>query len=630
MLVTGLVVWLSLSSTAAVSERADRFVATEVPQLRAIGALQDAVHRRTLSLYLYYATLDAAQEGDGDEVRAAFAQHLWQLETLSAPPSELVAFGDHMADFDRHAELFHEEMIKGRARSWDTLRLHLANAQVASDALNDVLMSWAESIRQTASEGGTQTLSQIGHLNRNQLGLSIVMAVVALFVLAITRARLRDQDELYRQAYFHPLTGLPNRSRLQADWHAEDGPPQCTAGTLLVISLDRYRMMTGTFGHGFGNEVVVAMTERIQTALTTAAAGGQLYQFGQSTWAVSLPGDETHAAKAAAALLSAGEITLSIRERELAVSCSIGACHYPEHGATIDRLLRNCDSSLREAQSAGGGTWRTYEAQLTERMERFLSTEQALRRGLAEGELELFFQPKRSASTLECTGAEALLRWRRNGQFVSPGEFIPVAEESGLILPIGRWVIEEACRHWRGLFEIGAPALPVAVNVSAQQFQASGFVEHVEATLARFEIPPVMLELEITEEATFGDEQTVIETLHALRAVGVRLAIDDFGTGYSSLAYLTAFPIDVLKIDQRFIQNLDNSDRDRSIVRMVAAMAQQLGFETVAEGVETQGQADLVRKFGCDVIQGYVYSRPLPAEDYRIYLEAHASDRSAA
>ncbi len=623
--VTGLVVWLSLSATQAVSVRADRLVATDVPRLRTFGALQDAIHRRTLTLYLYYATAEPEPWQDSEGVRAGFSEHLERLQALGLPAAELDALYTSIARFDQHALAFHEEMAMGASRSWDTLRLHLANAQLTSDELNEVLMRWSEEIRRSAGEGGTQTLAELSKLNRNQLGLAVVTAIVALFVLAITRGRLKDQDALYRRAYFSPLTGLPNIRRLEADWASAKSTSRAAPCGLLVMSLDRYRMITGTYGHAFAELLLKEIADRFSSVLHDCGGEAQIYQFTQASWLVVLSSARDHedSRETLDALLHACRVPVSIDGRELAVSCSVGASYYPDHGGSLEDLLRNCDSSLTEAQKLGGGHCAVFNAEMVHRAERFLSLEQALRTALDKGELELFLQPKVGSTTLDCLGAEALLRWRRDGQLVSPGEFIPVAEESGLIVPIGQWVIEEACRLWREFCDGGAPPIQLAVNVSAQQFQAPGFVHHLEATLAKFAVPPVMLELEITEEATFGDEEQVAETLRALRLVGVRIAIDDFGTGYSSLAYLTTFPIDVLKIDQRFVQNIDTSKRDESVISTIAAMARQLGFETVAEGVETERQAQLVRELGCEYLQGYLYSPPLPAREFLAFLDQH-------
>ncbi|MGH8597750.1 MAG: EAL domain-containing protein, partial [Gammaproteobacteria bacterium] len=212
---------------------------------------------------------------------------------------------------------------------------------------------------------------------------------------------------------------------------------------------------------------------------------------------------------------------------------------------------------------------------------------------------------------------------------VSPAAFIPVAEQSGLILPLGRWVIEEGCRLWRHFAVQGLPPLPIALNVSAQQFLSIGFVELVQATLRRYDVPPQMIELEITEEATLGDPEMVTAILRALKATGVTLAIDDFGTGYSSMAYLTSFPVDVLKIDQQFVRNLETSARDASIVSMIVALAQELEFKIVAEGVETEYQANVLRGLGCDLMQGFLYSRPLPVVDYQRFVEDSLSPEPA-
>ncbi len=623
IVIAGVVSWLNLDATRSVSSRANTLVAKHIPQLREIGALQEAVHQRVLNLYLYYATTEQAHWLKSEQKHGEFAARLSTLEKLDTSRAQTERLQKLIQSFDQSAQKFHQEMRKNNQRDWDVLRDHLASSQVSATKLEAKLVTWAETIRSSAGEGGSQTTLEISRLNRIQIGFSVVILFIALFVLTMLRGRVKDQADLYHHAYFDRLTGLPNRRRMEADWldnSSAVGNANQTA--LLLINLDRYQLLTGTFGHALGDQAVLVMSDRLRNVILPYNQRATLYQFAPATWLIVFnePPDYSDSIIFTKLIVDSTLEPLQLNERELSVTCSIGVTYFPAHGTDVDSLLRNADSALREAQSAGGGRYTIYHPDMQRRTEKFLSIESALRNGYKHGEFELFFQPKINALNLNCIGAEALIRWRRDGKLVPPFEFIPVAEESGLIIPIGHWVIEAACQQWRAWIDGGIAALPIAVNVSVQQFQQPGFAQQVSTILAQYEMPANMLELEITEEATFGDPQQVVATLQDLKKIGVSLAIDDFGTGYSSLSYLKSFPVDILKIDQVFVRQMESSARDHSIVNMMVTLARELGFKVVAEGVETEYQQESLRSMGCDFFQGYLYSKPLPVSGYHDFL----------
>jgi diguanylate cyclase (GGDEF)-like protein len=625
VLLAGVVSWLALDASRGVTERTNALVEEQIPELRAIGSLQDSLHRRVLNLYLYYATMEEALWETGGRIGDQIDAHLAELEGAAGLAEDGVVLRADIAELARYVDAFHLEMTKGRGRDWDVLREHLAGAQTVAGRIDGLLIAWAERIRAEVRDGGAATRLEVAQLNTMQIGFSIVLLLIVLIVVGMLIARIKDQAELYNRAYFDRLTGLPNRRRMEEDWQRSEPAKR---RSLLLVKLDRYQLFTATFGHAVVDEIALLVVKRLQNAISIQRNDAQLYQFAPATWLIQVEDDEDHNASTLLSemILRTALKPLQMAERELTVTSSIGVTHSPEHGDDVDELIHNADSALRTAQLKGECRAAVYLRRMKEQSEQFLNIEAAMRKGLHNTEFELFYQPKLDATDLICTGAEALVRWRREGELVSPGEFIPVAEESGFIMALGRWVIEEACRQWQEWSHAGSAVLPIAVNVSAQQFQAPDFVDEVAQALEKHSVPPSMLELEITEEATFGDPDAVVASLRALKDLGVTLAIDDFGTGYSSLAYLKTFPVDVLKIDRAFIHDMDESARDLSIVNMMVMLGRKLGFKVVAEGVETEYQQEHLRNIGCDLLQGFLYSKPLPADEFASFTARAASD----
>ena len=290
---------------------------------------------------------------------------------------------------------------------------------------------------------------------------------------------------------------------------------------------------------------------------------------------------------------------------------------YPQDGETAEALLSNADTTLYQAKGQGRDCVRFFETGMNQRLLQYLNLEGDLRRAIAKAEFWLQYQPIVCLADGKVRGAEALSRWRRGGaDIISPADFIPIAEQSGLIVPIGRWVLETAVQEARLWADAGHAGLYISINLSARQFREAGLANMIKTIMAKAGVNPAMIRLELTESTVMNDAEQAALTLHELHDIGCRLAIDDFGTGYSSLAYLKRFPIDVLKIDRAFVRDLETSHEDVPLIQAMVDMSRALGMSVVAEGIETQGQATLLQRLGCEFAQGYFFGRPVDSERF--------------
>jgi diguanylate cyclase (GGDEF)-like protein len=432
-----------------------------------------------------------------------------------------------------------------------------------------------------------------------------------------------------RLANYDAVTGLANRalltSRLEDALRCNHGAT--TRGALIHINLDRFKKINEALGTGAGDSVLRGVAIRLELALHASGfpsregegRGALLCRLGGDEFAVLLENvDEAQQiAAVAGAALEALAAPLRAGGEDVFLSASVGITVFPDDGTEAGEILTNSAVAMRHAKQEGGNGVRFYSKQLNARSLHRLSLETALRRAIEREELSLVFQPKVRTSTGRGTGAEALLRWRHPERgLVSPAEFIPLAEESGLILPLGDWVLQATCAQVRAWRDAGLGVPRIAVNVSSTQFRGQRLRTSVRAALDASGLDPSDLALELTESAMMEDAPRNAHMLRELKDIGIRLAIDDFGTGYSSLSYLKRFPLDELKIDRSFVAGVDTDPDTAAIVIAIIAMAHHLGLSVVAEGVETKSQLALLRRHECDECQGYLFSKPLPVDQF--------------
>jgi diguanylate cyclase (GGDEF)-like protein len=397
---------------------------------------------------------------------------------------------------------------------------------------------------------------------------------------------------------------------------------------VLCLDLDHFKSVNDTLGHPVGDSLLKAVAERLRQKVRdtdiVARLGGDEFAI------VQIAAEQPRGAIVLAdRLIEALSKPFDLTGHQLVIGTSIGIALAPSDGLDTDQLIKNADMALYRAKADGRGVFRFFEPEMDAKMQARRTLEIDLRKALVEGEFELFYQPLVNLQSNEISGFEALLRWNHPTRgLVPPSEFIPIAEEMGLIVPLGEQVLRQACTEaagWPG-------DIRVAVNLSPVQFKSKTLALAVTTALASSGLPPQRLELEITESVLLQDNEATLTTLHQLRALGVRISMDDFGTGYSSLSYLRSFPFDKIKIDQSFVQDMSGGEDDSvAIIRAVAGLGRNLGMATTAEGVETQEQLGYLRQEGCSEVHGYLFSRPMPARDVPSLLEKVREDlRSAA
>ena len=443
-----------------------------------------------------------------------------------------------------------------------------------------------------------------------------------------TAALRRNQRSLEHMAKHDPLTGLPNRHRFVESLQDAIGDPGRDSFALLFIDLDHFKEINDSLGHSVGDELLRAVSERLVSVVRHADLVARL---GGDEFTVLL--SDVDSRKAALNIgkkvLDALAQPVEVPSHRLVVSASIGICIYPEDGNSGEELLRNADAAMYRAKSLGRNTLCHYTPDMTQRALSRISLESELRRAVSEGELTVAFQPQIDMRSGQLLGAEALLRWNHPKRgVITPSEFIPIAEDTGIIRPLGLWVIEQVynvvCNGEVAAFE----GLTFAVNISASQLLDPEFEEKVCAILEREARANPQLELELTESVLIQNPRRVQSIMENLRSRGVEFAVDDFGTGYSSLSYLKNFPISKLKIDASFVRDLSTDASDRAIARAVIALGASLGLEVIAEGVESANQREILLSEGCRNGQGFLFAEALPIEEFRRFAESHSPKRS--
>ncbi len=438
-------------------------------------------------------------------------------------------------------------------------------------------------------------------------------------------AKAREQQaaeaRIQMLAHYDPLTGLPNRTLLdsRSDLTLSHAKRSGETVALMFLDLDHFKNINDSLGHRVGDEVLVELAHRLSLNVREQDTVARL---GGDEFVLLLPNTgATGAAHLADKLLRAALQPIHIEQHELTVTPSIGIALYPKDGTDLDSLARSADAAMYRAKGDGRNNFRFFTAEIQAQSDRTLLLDNALRRALERGQLSLHYQPQIALATGRVVGAEALLRWQHPELgAVSPAEFIPIAESSGLILPIGEWVIRTAVAQLSQWQRAGLAPITMAVNLSAVQFRHADLPQLVSNILQEHHVPTNGLELELTEGVAMTNPLAAVAVMNDLHQRGVRMSIDDFGTGYSSLSYLKKFQVYKLKIDQSFVRDITDDPDDKAIVAAIISMAESLGMLTIAEGVETEGQLKFLRDRGCTEVQGYYFSRPLPASAFEQFV----------
>ncbi|MGQ3281209.1 MAG: putative bifunctional diguanylate cyclase/phosphodiesterase, partial [Shinella sp.] len=446
---------------------------------------------------------------------------------------------------------------------------------------------------------------------------------MATHIAGIAIERKEAEDSIQYMAHHDALTGLPNRSMLDERVASAIEAADDRGGTMTLafLDLDNFKLVNDSLGHHAGDELLKIVAARM---LRCVRASDSIVRLGGDEFVVLINGAMRRGEMVEDRLRAVREAIaepVEIEGRSFQVTCSMGVAAYPEHGRNVMELLARADVAMYRAKEIGRDAMQVFSAELANRASEKLALQEELRRALAQQELFLQYQPQMDLATGRIFAVEALIRWRHPERgLVGPGDFIPLAEETGLIGPIGDWTLRAACRQNKAWQVSGLPPIVVSVNVSARQFQEKDWVERVAAALEESGLEARYLELELTESMIMQDVQQAVETMHRLEKLGVHLAIDDFGTGYSSLASLKRFPVGRLKIDRSFVQDLPDDGDDAAIARAVISLAHSLQLRVIAEGVETREQIDFLREAGCDEIQGYYLSRPIDARALQAIL----------
>jgi len=383
---------------------------------------------------------------------------------------------------------------------------------------------------------------------------------------------------------------------------------------VMFLDLDRFKVINDTLGHSIGDLLLQEVAARLTGCVRE---GDTVSRLGGDEFVILLPElrDAEDAYLVAQKLLAAAALPFEEHGHELHISASIGISFYPDDGASAEMLMKNADVAMYRAKEMGRNNYQFYRADMNARSFERLAMETSMRRALEREQFELYYQPRYELPDGRIVGVEALIRWHHPDLgLVAPAQFIPLAEEAGLILPIGEWVLRAAATQGKAWQQAGIPPLFMAVNVSARQFRQADFAGKVGQILQDTGFDPCWLELELTETTLMSHAEENVESLNRLKAMGIRIAIDDFGTGYSSLSYLKRLPVDILKIDRSFVSDVTVNLDDAAIVEAIIAMARSLGLNVVAEGVETAEQSKFLQARKCDEMQGYYYSKPLPAD----------------
>ncbi|WP_049665509.1 sensor domain-containing protein [Bacillus sp. FJAT-27231] len=498
--------------------------------------------------------------------------------------------------FDFFSPAIAEEVRAHDLETWETKQLRIREAVVDFNG-EPIHMLSGTSIIQGEEEGQEYLLG---------------------FSLDISE-RIEAEEKLERLAFYDPLTGLPNRRYVEhyGDGYLRTGEEVISA--LLVFDLDYFKKINDSLGYEAGDLLLQETARRLRTLETEHILAARI-SGDEFALLMSNVKEISEVSAMCEKLLERFRQPFAVFDKKVPISVSIGVSVYPEDGETLYSLLVHADLAVNVLKNKGKNGYQFFTTSMRESANQRLEKEISLSQGLEKGEFVLHYQPKVYISTGEVYGMEALVRWNSENGLVYPGDFIDLAEETGMIVPLGEWVLREACRQCKEWHELGHTHLKVSVNVSAIQFQKQDFAELTARILKETGLEPAALELELTESTVMEKPKEAAAILMRLQQLGVSISIDDFGTGFSSFSYLKQFPMNALKIDRSFIQNIEEEEADKAIAKAMISLARNLGLMIVAEGVENEKQMEILRKAGCDAAQGYFFSRPLDADAFLDYI----------
>ncbi|WP_431801853.1 EAL domain-containing protein [Halobacillus andaensis] len=434
--------------------------------------------------------------------------------------------------------------------------------------------------------------------------------------------RKQMEAKIKYHAYYDSITDLPNRVLFRDRLHQALKYAERHGRRLgvLFLDLDRFKKINDTFGHTFGDRVLKKIADRLLHNLPEETT---ISRQGGDEFIVLLPSIQSkqEARDCAQKVLEIFSDTLLINGQEIAVKTSIGISFFPDNGLNSDQLIKHADVAMYKAKQLSGNQYQLYDPNIENRTVESMELENDLYRALENDELTVVYQPKYDSFHKLIVGVEALLRWNRpNKGRIKPNDFIPLAEETGLIIPMGEWILQQACQQMKAWHQQGQENMTVSVNLSPQQFNQENLVDRVKQIIQETKLPSSCLELELTENLIIHNTRKTLNVIHQLKELGIKISIDDFGTGYSSLGYLKDFPVDTLKIDKTFIDDLPHNPNNAAITNTIITLAASLQLDVIAEGVETREQLEYLTENGCHLIQGYYYSKPLEAADvYRLF-----------
>lgn len=558
----------------------------------------------------------------------------WAQQRLSVSEQRYKSLFDHNPDlvcwFDLNGRFLSVNAAAEKITGFKFKELHnqCINQFVSKEAWNNIKTITLKAIKGFSQNFETSIIQKNGNLlllSITIVPITVESKVVGIYTIAkdIT-ARKKDEQTIHYLAYHDTLTQLPNRRYFQKSL-SEYLQDEHKKISILFIDLDRFKLINDTLGHSVGDILLSQVAKRLSNCMEKE---NTVFRFGGDEFIIILPKAPKEKTEGLAIqILEEFAQPFILNGQEYKITPSIGISVYPTDGQDIDNLVRKADTAMYRAKEQGKNTFKFYSEEMNELIIRRMKIENELHKALEQNQFVIYYQPQ-VCSNEKIIGMEALIRWQHPELgLVSPAEFIPIAEETGLIVSIGKWVLLNACKHANLWKDSSLPPIRVAVNLSARQFYDEKLVNVVEQALREANLDPMYLELEITESIAMQDGDSVISKLQDLKHLGIKLSIDDFGTGYSSLSYLKKFPFDSLKIDRSFISSITQGSDELAIVKAIIGMAKSLNLKVLAEGVELEEQKNLLFSLGCNELQGFLFGKPVPYEKLKeeFYQSRHYS-----